>query len=463
MKFRELLNETEEVVIPKKLVPVQQKFKEDVLGEKETIKENRMPGKFEIHPETEKDILEEEDVDEDIKDAQVSQISDEELDKLLDAIAKTDDEKDALIAKKREIRKAMKGKSKEEIDKELEKIDPLHKDISQPLAQRMRKLIHRSNLFTTPEGGKLKKLMGKTREDVKQISREDFTKLVKQRPEQLIGQNKKLGGSGGSNYIFYDLTMPAYQGLFLNEKTGKFEIIKTCPSAKECLHWCFASKGGYIQYPSSSLNASRVVTFLMNDYDGFVKQLGDELDVAKKKADKENKQLVLRWHDAGDVVSPDYLDMMVDIAKKMPDILFYAYTKNLPVVRAKEIPKNLSFTFSFGGEHDDSIKTDVEKHARVVKRSLFKQVNPKIVEIEVDGKKVETYDFTDEKLKQLKELVAKEFKLKPETVISYPELVKMPYDHKKDHEKKWNVLVWKGHGDDAAMRHDVLGVYLLEH
>jgi len=109
------------------------------------------------------------------------------------------------------------------------------------------------------------------------------------------------------------------------------------------------------------------------------------------------------------------------------------------------------FTFSFGGEYDEEIDPLVNRHAQVVPYDLFKDLPKK--------KTSDGILFPPTSLKALKQNVAKLFKIRPSSIISYDELLQTPM--KKN--KRWNVLVWKGHGDDAATRKDVLGVYLLYH
>jgi hypothetical protein len=61
----------------------------------------------------------------------------------------------------------------------------------------------------------------------------------------------------------------------------------------------------------------------------------------------------------------------------------------------------------------------------------------------------------------IKQRVAYHYKLDPESVITYEELVAIPKE--QDPSKKYNVVVRPGNGDDAAARSDVLGTYLLVH
>ena len=59
--------------------------------------------------------------------------------------------------------------------------------------------------------------------------------------------------------------------------------------------------------------------------------------------------------------------------------------------------------------------------------------------------------------------MAARYNIDKESIIDYKELMDVPYDSKEESEPKYNVIVKPGDGDDAAMRKDVTGMYLLIH
>jgi len=65
----------------------------------------------------------------------------------------------------------------------------------------------------------------------------------------------------------------------------------------------------------------------------------------------------LRIHESGDFFSQRYFDAWLVVARRNPDITFYAYTKSLKfwVNRMIYIPSNLRLTASRGGTHDHLI------------------------------------------------------------------------------------------------------------
>jgi hypothetical protein len=309
------------------------------------------------------------------------------------------------------------------------------------VAERPHKLIHNTTVKDIVD------------ENGKAINLDVLKKLLSTRPKQLIAQNNKLKASGKlENEVFYDLTLPSYQGLYFDEKANDFKIVKTCPSAGDCKKYCYAARGMYIVTKGSGISSSRTVGFLLNDYDGFKAQLLSEINKENDKANKKGKKMVLRWHDSGDFISEKYMLMAFEIAKAVPTVQHYAYTKQIPMVRKLEEhkPKNFTFNFSLGGLHDDLIGTK-DKKALVVPKELFKSLDYE--------KTDKTIVFTPEALTQLKKNIAKHYNLEEKSIITWDELIQLP----KSDEPKYNVLVWKGHGDDAANRKDVIGTYLLFH
>lgn len=75
--------------------------------------------------------------------------------------------------------------------------------------------------------------------------------------------------------------------------------------------------------------------------------------------DTEGKKDGVRIHESGDFYNGEYLKAWMEVARRMPDTQFYAYTKSVPYVKAMEkelvdIP-NLSITLSKGGKRDSEM------------------------------------------------------------------------------------------------------------
>jgi len=77
---------------------------------------------------------------------------------------------------------------------------------------------------------------------------------------------------------------------------------------------------------------------------------------------------ICRIHVAGDFFNQVYFDAWLEVARRNPDRLFYAYTKSLPfwVARLGEIPDNFVLTASRGGLSDHLIDEYGLREARVV-------------------------------------------------------------------------------------------------
>jgi hypothetical protein len=77
---------------------------------------------------------------------------------------------------------------------------------------------------------------------------------------------------------------------------------------------------------------------------------------------------LVRLHVSGDFYSEDYFLAWLNVAINNPQIIFYGYTKALPIwVKYKKfIPPNFRLTASIGGTHDHLIFKHKLKYAKVV-------------------------------------------------------------------------------------------------
>jgi len=285
--------------------------------------------------------------------------------------------------------------------------------------------------------------------------------LVKERPKVILKQNQKMQHSDGTSSIFYNVGLPALKGLAVNEKTDEFIIVNTCPGAGECKTFCYAMKGGYVQWKAVSMGQSRMLNFLINDPKGFASQMETELTKAEKKAAKDSSKVIVRWHDAGDFFSPEYLNVAYSIARKFPNVDFYAYTKLASVAQGDK-PDNFRQNFSGGALRSQEKQIDFKraKHSKVVQKDLFGDL------IARDGKKLIKDDkgrvqFSSEQNKQeFKQRLAKKYVIDVNSILTYDEMMATPVS---DEKNKYNIIVMPGDGDDSANRPDVLGSYLLFH
>lgn len=88
---------------------------------------------------------------------------------------------------------------------------------------------------------------------------------------------------------------------------------------------------------------------------------------ALPKITKKGKGRIVRLHVAGDFFNQTYFDAWVEVAKRNPDRIFYAYTKSLQfwVNRLGQIPANMKLNASVGGRQDRLIAMYSLKFAEV--------------------------------------------------------------------------------------------------
>lgn len=188
--------------------------------------------------------------------------------------------------------------------------------------------------------------------------------VMKRPAAGILKKNEKMQHSGGKSEQWYNIGLPALKGLVVNEKTGKFVVVDTCPGSGLCKTYCYAMKGNYVRVAPTSMNLARILNFLVNHPDKFKSQLKAEIELALAKAD-DDVQVVIRWHDAGDFFSPQYMSMAFDIARSFPQVKFYAYTKMADVANSKK-PDNFIISFSGDANPTQLKKVDLTQ----IKRSI---------------------------------------------------------------------------------------------
>jgi hypothetical protein len=300
----------------------------------------------------------------------------------------------------------------------------------------------------------------------KQFKQEAVVAALQQRPKALLKQNEKMKHSNGELEQFFNIGFAALTGIAVDESTGKLIVVNTCPGAGACKVDCFAMKGGKIQFKAAWLSDGRILTYLLNDPAGFFEQLSSEIAKEERLGDKGGYSVTVRWHDAGDFFSPEYLDMALKMARQHPDVKFYAYTKMAGAALAQK-PGNFIINWSEGAN------TGQEKQIKAADPTLAKTKNSRIVPEKL------FYDLLakDEKgnlkktaggawqpagpdeLAELKQRLAKAYGLSPNSILSYDEYM----SRGKGSPMQWNVIVAPGEGDLSANDRNVLSTLLLRH
>ena len=85
---------------------------------------------------------------------------------------------------------------------------------------------------------------------------------------------------------------------------------------------------------------------------------------------------ICRIHVSGDFFNQVYFDAWLQVAKRNPNRLFYAYTKSLVfwLNRLNDIPENFVLTASRGGLDDDLIEKHDLREAKVVFDENYKEL-----------------------------------------------------------------------------------------
>ena len=296
--------------------------------------------------------------------------------------------------------------------------------------------------------------------------RYDLNKLktyIATRPDKILKQNEKISHSGGESTQFYNIGLPALQGLGYDEKNQKFVIINTCPGAGACKVYCYAKKGGYVQYMPVNISQTRQLNFLLNDPDGYKNMLSNEIRAAVEKNSKKNVKTVIRWHDSGDFFSPDYVNLAYSVAKTFPNVDFYAYTKMADVAKGDK-PVNFKMNFSAGAKPDQEKQVDFKttKHSTVVPKQMFADLvdREEVPDPDKPSKTIKKLVYkSPDAIKILKKKLSLKYNVPEDSVITYDEMMKIPVST----TPQWNVIVKPGDGDDSANRSDVVGTWLLIH
>jgi hypothetical protein len=322
---------------------------------------------------------------------------------------------------------------------------------------RFKPIIHGSNIkaITKDDGGE-------------EWDLDDLAKQIKTRPRSILGTNAKMAKSKKEGAITYDLTLPALSGIVVDEETGEFVEIVTCPGAGECQLICYARKGGYVMFPASSMSAAQALNFLVNQPTEYMKMFDGEVKKAKTLAGKNGIKLLVRIHDAGDFFSKEYYNLSMDVARNNPDVKFYFYTKMGEIATDASAPPNVVSQFSSGAKSREVKTVNVVRNAGnhvkdavTLPKDMFRGLfvtdeKGKYVKDEQGRTQVKSSEAWDE----FKQTLASKYKIDPNSIITYDQMNKIPEGPKP----KWNVVVFPaGHGDLGATRLDVENQFLMFH
>jgi Gene product 88 len=303
--------------------------------------------------------------------------------------------------------------------------------------------------------------------DGKTYDEDKVKQTLAQRPKALLKQNEKMKHSNGELEQFFNVGFAALTGIALDQDTNKLIIVNTCPGAGSCKVDCFAMKGGKIQFKAAWQSDGRILTYLLNDPDGFFNQLSAEITKEEKLGQKGGYAVTIRWHDAGDFFSPEYLDMALKMAAKHPDTKFYAYTKIAGAALGNK-PPNFIINWSEGAHtsQEKQVKAkdanlDTTKNSRIVPDEVFQDLLVKDQKGNLVKGPDGQWQVQPEKLPELKQRLAKEYGLSANSILSYDEY--MAKRKSIPAGMKYNVIVAPGEGDISANDPNVIATLLLKH
>ena len=315
--------------------------------------------------------------------------------------------------------------------------------------------IHRSSVVTylSPDG--------------KTYDEDAVKQTLAQRPKALLKQNEKMKHSNGELEQFFNVGFAALTGIALDQDTNKLIIVNTCPGAGSCKVDCFAMKGGKIQFKAAWQSDGRILTYLLNDPDGFFNQLSSEISKEEQLGKKGGYTVTIRWHDAGDFFSPEYLDMALKMAAKHPDVKFYAYTKMAGAALAKK-PDNFIINWSEGAHtsQEKQVKAkdtnlDTTKNSRIVPDELFQDLLVKDQKGNLVKGDAGQWQVQSDKLPELKQRLAKQYGLSANSILNYDEYIAKRKSIPAG--MKYNVIVAPGEGDISANDPNIISTLLLRH
>jgi hypothetical protein len=302
--------------------------------------------------------------------------------------------------------------------------------------------------------------------DGKRYDEDQVKQALGQRPKKLLKQNEKMKHSNGELEQFFNVGFAALVGIALDEDNKNLVIVNTCPGAGSCKIDCFAMKGGKIQFEAAWLSDGRILTYLLNDPDGFFNQLSSEISREEKDGKKGGYSVAIRWHDAGDFFSPEYVDMAFKLAKAHPEVNFYAYTKMGDVAIGNK-PANFMINWSEGANTTQEKKVKSQdptlastKNSRIVPDDTFDDLLVKNEKGNLVKGSEGQWQVQPDKLPELKQRLAQLYGLSANSILSYDEWATKG---KNNPMMKWNVIVTPGEPDVSATDPGVLSTLLLRH
>jgi hypothetical protein len=157
-----------------------------------------------------------------------------------------------------------------------------------------------------------------------------FKSQLLKMPKTIFDVGEKSEHTVDEDIMTVNTGIPALRAVLWDEDEENFYVINTCPGAGTCPVNCYAMNGFYIMNDGKNIKLVNRLQLMMNNPDIYKKMAYRELELFAFNANRDNKQLKIRWNDAGDFFSETYFMIAVEITKellKRYNVESYAYTK----------------------------------------------------------------------------------------------------------------------------------------
>ena len=133
-------------------------------------------------------------------------------------------------------------------------------------------------------------------------------------------------------------------------------------SAGVCASLCYARVNTY-RFPAVLAAHTRNLERVVDDLPGWRDDMVAELGARRYRGGKW-----VRIHDAGDFFSDEYLVAWLEIARAVPDVTFYCYTREVGRFRRLvegAAPGNFLWVYSLGEKEDHLVDRERDRHCDV--------------------------------------------------------------------------------------------------
>ena len=289
----------------------------------------------------------------------------------------------------------------------------------------------------------------------------DITKM----PNAILSVNAKMEKSSDENSLSVNIGIPALRGLVYDIDEKMFYIVNTCPGAGSCAVICYARRGSYVMFPDVFVKQTRVLNLLLNYPERFEKLLLRELESFALKYPE--KQIQMRWNDAGDFFTTEYYEIATRITKNLKaegyNVKSYGYTKMGDIVNLSDPDVTINFSDDANKRQTGKVKDlEAAKKSVIVAKNVFDDLlvkDAKNRNYETNEKGKVMFINGQNGVNELKNRLSKLYNIDASTIVTYDELMSIP-----EGDSIYNVIVMpKGDGDRGAQRNDVKTSFLLFH